>query len=75
MGVFHAFEEEGEKDADSMLQFIKLAWRNMWRNWRRTLIATVAIVLSMILLNFIIGFKVTIGLCGIMVIFIEEGNL
>ncbi len=56
MGVFHAFEEEGEKDADSMLKFIKLAWRNMWRNWRRTLIATVAIVLSMILLIFFQAF-------------------
>jgi hypothetical protein len=35
-----------------MFKYIKLAWRNMWRNWRRTLIATVAIVLSMILLIF-----------------------
>jgi ABC-type lipoprotein release transport system permease subunit len=33
-----------------MLKFIKLAWRNLWRNWRRTLIATIAIILSMILL-------------------------
>lgn len=33
-----------------MLKYVKLAWRNMWRNWRRTLIATVAIILSMILL-------------------------
>jgi len=30
--------------------------------------------LSLILLNLIIGFKVALGLCGIMVIFIEEGN-
>ena len=33
-----------------MLKYIKLAWRNMWRNWRRTLIAAIAIVLSMFLL-------------------------
>ncbi len=39
-----------------MLKFVKLAWRNMWRNWRRTLIATVAIVLSMILLIFFQAF-------------------
>ncbi len=39
-----------------MLKYIKLAWRNMWRNWRRTLIATVAIVLSMILLIFMQAF-------------------
>jgi ABC-type lipoprotein release transport system permease subunit len=39
-----------------MLKFIKLAWRNMWRNWRRTLIATVAIILSMILLIFFQAF-------------------
>ena len=39
-----------------MGKFIKLAWRNMWRNWRRTLIATVAIVLSMILLIFMQAF-------------------
>lgn len=30
--------------------------------------------LSMIYLNLLIGFKVAIGFCGIMVIFIEEGN-
>lgn len=39
-----------------MLKFIKLAWRNMWRNWRRTLIATIAIILSMILLIFFQAF-------------------
>jgi len=39
-----------------MYKTIKLAWRNMWRNWRRTLIATVAIVLSMILLIFMQAF-------------------
>ena len=39
-----------------MLKFIKMAWRNMWRNWRRTLIATVAIVLSMFLLIFFQAF-------------------
>lgn len=39
-----------------MLKYIKLAWRNMWRNWRRTLIATVAIVLSMFLLIFFQAF-------------------
>lgn len=39
-----------------MWKFIKLAWRNMWRNWRRTLIASVAIVLSMILLIFFQAF-------------------
>ena len=39
-----------------MFKYIKLAWRNMWRNWRRTLIATVAIVLSMILLIFMQAF-------------------
>jgi ABC-type lipoprotein release transport system permease subunit len=33
-----------------------MAWRNMWRNWRRTLIATVAIILSMILLIFFQAF-------------------
>ncbi len=30
--------------------------------------------ISMIYLNLLIGFKVALGLCGIMVIFIEEGN-
>jgi ABC-type lipoprotein release transport system permease subunit len=35
-----------------MFKLFKMAWRNMWRNWRRTLIATVAIVLSLILLIF-----------------------
>lgn len=30
--------------------------------------------LSLIYLNLLIGFKVAIGICGIMVIFIEEGN-
>jgi ABC-type lipoprotein release transport system permease subunit len=39
-----------------MLKFIKLAWRNLWRNWRRTLIATIAIILSMILLVFFHAF-------------------
>ena len=39
-----------------MLKFIKMAWRNTWRNWRRTLIATIAIVLSMILLIFFQAF-------------------
>jgi ABC-type lipoprotein release transport system permease subunit len=39
-----------------MLKFIKMAWRNLWRNWRRTLIATIAIVLSMILLIFFQAF-------------------
>ncbi len=33
-----------------------------------------AMELSLIVLNLIIGFKVALGLCGIMVIFIEEGN-
>ena len=35
------------------------------------------LVLEFILmaLNMVIGLKVTVGLCGIMVIFIEEGNL
>lgn len=31
-------------------------------------------VLSLVYLNLLIGMKVAIGLCGIMVIFIEEGN-
>ena len=35
-----------------MFKLFKMAWRNMWRNWRRTLIATIAIVLSLILLIF-----------------------
>lgn len=39
-----------------MMKFIKLAWRNMWRNGRRSLIATVAITLSMILLIFFQAF-------------------
>ena len=39
-----------------MQKYIKLAWRNMWRNWRRSLIATVAIVLSMFLLIFFQAF-------------------
>lgn len=39
-----------------MNKLIKMAWRNMWRNWRRTLIATVAIVLSMFLLIFFQAF-------------------
>lgn len=39
-----------------MLKYIKLAWRNTWRNWRRSLIATVAIVLSMFLLIFFQAF-------------------
>jgi ABC-type lipoprotein release transport system permease subunit len=45
-----------ERIGDPMFKYIKLAWRNMWRNWRRTLIATVAIVLSMILLIFMQAF-------------------
>ncbi len=39
-----------------MFKMVKLAWRNMWRNWRRTLIASVAIILSMILLIFFQAF-------------------
>ncbi len=39
-----------------MQKYIKLAWRNMWRNWRRSLIATIAIVLSMFLLIFFQAF-------------------
>lgn len=39
-----------------MIKYIRLAWRNMWRNWRRTLIATIAIILSMILLIFFQAF-------------------
>lgn len=39
-----------------MQKFIKLAWRNMWRNSRRTLIATIAIILSMIILIFFQAF-------------------
>lgn len=39
-----------------MLKYIRLAWRNMWRNRRRSLIATVAIILSMILLIFFQAF-------------------
>lgn len=39
-----------------MFKYLKLAWRNMWRNGRRTLIASVAIVLSMILLIFFQAF-------------------
>ena len=39
-----------------MLKFIRLAWRNMWRNWRRTIIASIAIVLSMVLLIFFQAF-------------------
>ena len=39
-----------------MQKYTKMAWRNMWRNWRRTLIATVAIILSMILLIFFQAF-------------------
>lgn len=31
-------------------------------------------VICMMYLNLLIGFKVSIGICGIMVIFIEEGN-
>lgn len=33
-----------------MSEITKMAWRNVWRNARRSLIATVAIILSMILL-------------------------
>jgi len=39
-----------------MFKYIKMAWRNLWRNWRRSLIASVAIVLSMILLIFFQAF-------------------
>lgn len=39
-----------------MFKYIKLAWRNLWRNWRRSLIASVAIILSMILLIFFHAF-------------------
>lgn len=39
-----------------MLKYIKLAWRNMWRNKRRSLIAAVAIILSMFLLIFFQAF-------------------
>ncbi len=39
-----------------MQKYTKMAWRNMWRNWRRTLIAAVAIILSMILLIFFQAF-------------------
>jgi putative ABC transport system permease protein len=39
-----------------MLKYIKMAWLNTWRNWRRTLIAAVAIVLSLILLIFMEAF-------------------
>jgi ABC-type lipoprotein release transport system permease subunit len=39
-----------------MWKYLKLAWRNMWRNGRRSLIATVAIILSMILLVFFQAF-------------------
>lgn len=39
-----------------MFKFFKMAWRNIWRNWRRTLIAIIAIVLSMILLIFFEAF-------------------
>lgn len=39
-----------------MWKYVKLAWRNMWRNWRRTLIASIAIILSMILLIFFQAF-------------------
>lgn len=39
-----------------MMKIIKMAWRNVWRNSRRSLIATVAIILSMILLIFFEAF-------------------
>jgi ABC-type lipoprotein release transport system permease subunit len=39
-----------------MLKYLKLAWLNTWRNWRRTLIAAVAIVLSLIMLIFMEAF-------------------
>ena len=39
-----------------MYKYIKIAWRNMWRNWRRTVIASIAIILSMILLIFFQAF-------------------
>lgn len=35
----------------------------------------IALELVLMALNMIIGLKVTVGLCGIMLIFIEEGNL
>ena len=38
------------------MKIIKMAWRNVWRNSRRSLIATVAIILSMILLIFFEAF-------------------
>jgi ABC-type lipoprotein release transport system permease subunit len=39
-----------------MLKIVKMAWRNVWRNSRRSLIATIAIILSMILLIFFEAF-------------------
>ncbi len=39
-----------------MQKYLKMAWLNTWRNWRRTLIATVAIMLSLILLIFMEAF-------------------
>lgn len=38
------------------MKYIKMAWLNTWRNWRRTMIATVAIILSLILLIFMEAF-------------------
>ena len=38
------------------MNFVKLAWRNVWRNWRRTVIAITAIVLGLILLVFMDAF-------------------
>lgn len=39
-----------------MASIVRMAWRNVWRNSRRSLIATVAIILSMILLVFFQAF-------------------
>lgn len=39
-----------------MNKLTKMAWRNMWRNGRRSLIATIAIILSMFLLIFFQAF-------------------
>jgi len=38
-----------------MVEYLKMAWRNLWRNWRRTTIAVLAIVLGVILLLFFDG--------------------
>lgn len=44
------------------------------RNIMDTATFQLVTVISMMYLNLLIGFKVAIGICGIMVIFIEEGN-